>query len=82
MLAERIKAISEAKFPIQYVATPEKPKDCRVKIMRQEMARILCTQKIWAGVNQIITDNKAAAPGIITKLVNNYLETYIEKHPD
>lgn len=81
-LDQRIKDLAAAKYPIQYVAEPGKQKDCRVKIMQREMARVLCSQKIWAQVSKIIEENKASSPGTITHLVNDYLDTYLEKHPD
>lgn len=81
-LEERIKAIAAEKFPIQYHDAPGIKKDCRVKIMQREMARTLCAQKIWSGVSAIISENKTSDPGTITKLVNTYLDTYLEKHPN
>lgn len=81
-LAEKISNLAAQKYPIQYQDAPGKQKDCRVKIMRLEMARQLCTQKIWAEVSRIITENRAADPGTITHHVNNYLDTYLEKHPN
>lgn len=81
-LEVRIREISAEKYPIQYEAAPGKPKDCRIKIMRQEMNRLLLSQKIWAAVRQLIMDNAKQPPPTITTVVNAFLDTYLEKHPD
>lgn len=81
-LEARIKAVSADKYPIQYEAAPGKPKDCRVKIMRGEMNRLLLSQKIWACVRQLIMDNAKEPSSTITTVVNDFLDTYLEKHPD